>query len=558
MRRESDTDFNMYLKRKDKADMKKLISLLLALVMVFSLATVAFASEEGDGTDEGSGVTPSTSGAISTSGTGTININGVSVTKDEQGKYHPIAEYSVYQMFYLETFDTTKPNYPYKVNSDWSAFISTGGAGSSYFRIDENGYVAWIPNADGDSEDRSIRAAEVAKLALQYAADNNITPVHTIRITDTIAAESVNIEKMTASLSFANLDLGYYLIDSSLGALCGLTTTNPTVNMAAKNAPPTLVKQVQEDSLKGTGADWDKTNDASIGETVAFDTTITVHAGAQNYVLHDKMDKSLDFVGITSIKRHRGSETPYTLQTPGDFSLDSNPADGDTFEITFTPTFCNTLKTGDRIVIQYTATVNEKAVIGGTGNKNETWLNFGDNHQTTHDTTTTYVYGIDLVKTDSERNLLAGAKFRIYDALTGGNEIPVVAVKDNSDNVLYYRLAKKGETGVEIEVTEGKVRIVGFDSDTYYLEETVAPPTYNKLAARKEFTIDEKNLDATINTETGKVEIGTGVQVVNNSGTILPQTGATGTAMFIAFGMFVMLTTGVLLVTKKRMSMIEE
>lgn len=525
--------------------MKKLISLLLALMMVLSLATVAFAAD---------GDTPDPE-------TGTININSVSVEKDENGIYHPIAEYSIYKMFELESYDSERQNYSYRPLEEWVDFITGDGAGASYFKINANGYVEWI--SSGEGEDRSVRAAEVAKLALLYANSKNISPVKTVLKTGIINSENISTDlngKETTTLSFSDLDLGYYLIDSSLGALCGLTTTNPIVNMAAKNAPPTLVKQVQEDSLKGTGADWDKTNDASIGETVAFDTTITVHAGAQNYVLHDKMDESLDFLAITSIKRHRGAETPYTLQTPGDFSLDSNPTDGDTFEITFTPTFCNTLKTGDRIVIQYTATVNEKAFIGGTGNKNETWLNFGDNHQTTHDTTTTYVYGIDLVKTDSERNLLPGAKFRIYDALTGGNEIPVVAVMDTTDTnkVDHYRLAKTDETGVEIVVTGGKVRIVGFDSGTYYLEETEAPTSYNKLAARKEFIIDEQNLDATINAETGKVEIGTGVQVVNNTGSILPQTGATGTTMFIFFGMFVMLTTGVLLVTKKRMSMIEE
>ena len=44
----------------------------------------------------------------------------------------------------------------------------------------------------------------------------------------------------------------------------------------------------------------------------------------------------------------------------------------------------------------------------------------------------------------------------------------------------------------------------------------------------------------------------------NKTGTELPQTGARGTALFITFGMIVVLGAGVLLVTKKRMGMIQE
>ena len=73
---------------------------------------------------------------------------------------------------------------------------------------------------------------------------------------------------------------------------------------------------------------------------------------------------------------------------------------------------------------------------------------------------------------------------------------------------------------------------------------------------RQEFTIADKNLDSIFNGDI--YSTGSGVHVVNKSGTMLPETGAMGTTMFIAFGMFVMLGTGILLVTKKRMSMIEE
>ena len=105
-------------------------------------------------------------------------------------------------------------------------------------------------------------------------------------------------------------------------------------------------------------------------------------------------------------------------------------------------------------------------------------------------------------------------------------------------------------------VKDGKVRVVGFDNGTYYLEETEAPDGYNKLTARQKFIISDGNLDATFNGDV--YSTGSGVHVVNKTGSMLPETGAMGTMLFITFGMFVVLGTGVLLVTKKRMSMIED
>ena len=157
--------------------------------------------------------------------------------------------------------------------------------------------------------------------------------------------------------------------------------------------------------------------------------------------------------------------------------------------------------------------------------------------------------------------LLDGAKFRIYDAETGGNEIGVVVLTTDDDgNVTVYRRARpdeqeEGET-VDILVKDGKVRVVGLDNGTYYLEETVPPNGYNALTSRQKFIISDANLDATFND--GIFSSGSGVHVVNKTGSMLPETGAMGTTMFITFGMFTVLAAGVLLVTKKRMSMIQE
>lgn len=96
---------------------------------------------------------------------------------------------------------------------------------------------------------------------------------------------------------YCGLDLGCYLVDSSVGALCALTTTNPDGNITAKNKIPIVNKQVQEDS----DLEWYKNNTAGIGELVHFRATIDIHSGAENYVLHDEMDAGLAFHEVETI-----------------------------------------------------------------------------------------------------------------------------------------------------------------------------------------------------------------------------------------------------------------
>ena len=90
----------------------------------------------------------------------------------------------------------------------WSNFFN--GAGKDYVTI-TNGYVTWKASTD------DVTVANFAKLALEYAKNNNITGT-------SITATSEKVE-------FTGLNLGYYLVDSSLGALFGLNTTNPSAEI---------------------------------------------------------------------------------------------------------------------------------------------------------------------------------------------------------------------------------------------------------------------------------------------------------------------------------------
>ncbi len=504
--------------------MKRIISSALAVMLILCLSITAFAANEANGT---------------------ITINGISND----------TAYAVYQLLDLESYDKDSGAYSYTVNSAWAAFFATEDA-KQYVSIDDAGYVSWKA---GEAD--SVVAA-FAQKALAYAKANGITPVKTSENTGDMTVDG-GVGK------FTGLNLGWYLIDSSAGALCGLTTTNPNASVNAKNHTPTIDKQVQED-LTGM---WGDTNTADIGQIVNFMTIIHVAAGAENYVMHDVMSEHFTFVqdadnnrGVTSIKlvRSNGSETTLALGT--DYTVKTDGiGDTCTFEVVFSDALVATLKANDRILTYYNAMLNRYAEVGtDNGNPNESFLEYGEEHYTTHDKTETYTFSIDIIKTDSANKLIDGAEFRIYDAATGGNEIKVVPLmeSDNTTPVLdadgnqMYRRAREDEDGVAIKVTDGKITVIGFDNGVYYLEETVAPSGYNKLTARKEFTIADGNLDSVFND--GIYSTGSGVHVVNKTGSMLPETGATGTIIFITVGVLVVLVTGVILVTKKRMGMIQD
>jgi LPXTG-motif cell wall-anchored protein len=108
----------------------------------------------------------------------------------------------------------------------------------------------------------------------------------------------------------------------------------------------------------------------------------------------------------------------------------------------------------------------------------------------------------------------------------------------------------------------------GLDDGDYKLVETTVPEGYNKMADIV-FSISATHTEISDNPVlksldgglmgTGDVATGTiEKDIVNNSGTVLPETGAEGTFMLItASAMFVMVAC-VFMVTRKKMSIYED
>lgn len=458
---------------------------------------------------------------------GSNNNNGkITIKNAEVGK-----DYSVYEILKLESFNTDKGAFSYTIVSGWEDFVKTGD-GAKYFTVDSQGYVTWKSGVS--TSDDTIKT--LAKEALKYAETKSITAT----ASTTATAKTV---------TFTGLNLGYYVVDSSLGSICGLTTTKPSAEVNEKNGVPDIKKEVKENS---TGT-YGQTNDASINDTIEYNITITVGAGAQNYKLHDTLSDGLtlnDNSFKVTAKDVKG--TAITVNTT-DYTKLATPDKGDTFTITFTNEFVEKVGSNGTINVYYTAVLNENAVIAGNGNPNESSLDYGNKHNVEAVPTITYTYEFDLVKTTTSNEVLNGAKFKLYtkkDNTT--NYIDLVKVKEEN-GINYYRPAKNGETAVEIEA--GIAKISGLDSNTYYLDETVVPEGFNKLATDPSITLNNASNNATLD---GVKYLNGGIQVINYTGSELPSTGGMGTTMFVTIGSMLVLGFGLLLVTKLRMAKIAE
>lgn len=465
--------------------MKKLFAVLVALTLVLSMGVMAFADE-----------TP----------TGTITV------------YNTVENeiYTVYQMFdFVPVAGTDDKQGRYTVLDAWEEFLAVDA--NAYLAEDEGtGTIIWR------GEETAERKGELAKLAVAYAKAKGITGKEEKATGDTVV--------------FTGLELGYYAVDTTLGALCALSNTKNTADVKEKNSGGSLDKTVKE------GETWGDESDASIGDTVEYKVEITTGKGTVNYVMHDTMSAGLTF-DETSVVVKLGDKT-LEAGSDKDYVLNTECDDGCTFEIDFTDAFEADLEGEEIIVVTYSATLNEDAVIYDESNPNEAKLTYGNAQETKKDTVETYTYQFQLVKTDASDVLLPGATFKLYASKEGTDEIAVVKVSDG-----VYRVAVEGETGVAIEA--GYVTIQGLDSGVYYLEEITAPEGYNKVADRQSVTINKANNNATLENDTYKEG---GVQVINRTGSLLPETGGIGTTIFYVVGGLMMVAAVVFLVSKKRMA----
>ncbi len=499
---------------------RKLASLLLALVMVFALATTAFAQD-----------------VTHTDGPGSITISNAA--KGET--------YTIYKLF-----DAT-------VSEDNKSIAYTGEIPASlkpYFEADKNGYISATPAAkEGENMSKGLQTALK-------------TWTETVESTATATSDG-------AALHFTGLAYGYYVVTTSQGdQLISVDSTKPNADIVDKNrsTPSDLTK-----TATATGTDKSFSIGETVTYTVRFKTSNYDGAGKdakeiRSYTIVDTLPEFLKDVHVTSIivdndgdDKTTDDQKNVTAQFDKDKKIVIDWYDEDNGKFLY--------DNGATIPITYTAVVTDKAAIDGNGNTNKvtvTWTTKEGTEPGPDDKLETneiiYTYAIALKKVDNQGNALPGAVF----------QFPFyVESTPDKDGAYIYAGTNEGKdlTNQITTPKDGVIVVKGVKSGSYKITEVTAPDGYNKLTGS--VTVEAKKTGATsthttvyldengniTNTETEKdvkVDIAniaaTAVVVVNKAGTELPSTGGMGTTVFYVLGSVLVLGAVVLLVTKKRMS----
>ena len=373
------------------------------------------------------------------------------------------------------------------------------------------------------------------------------------------------VEAGSTTVDFTGLDYGYYLIESTMGALVTVDSTKPHADVIDKNSTSnSFDKQVKHDDSE----EWDEDDSisANIGDIVNFKVGFTglnyknkvvneetVAEKVVKYTIKDTLDPT-DWAAIDT------SSIKVTVNGT-ELADDAYEIEADTngFEITIPWVDDDGEFLYDSSVpveITYSATVLEDAAEedGSAVNKNNAELIWNDETEGEDDDTETTVYNMGFIKIDGATGAaLAGAEFALYS--DSGCTLPV-ALSGGTDGV--YKVAATGNN-VVVTPADGQVVIMGLKEGTYYLKETTAPDGYNLMAEVQEVVVGAINDEATNVTE---IKIGetdytannAKTEIKNNKGMELPSTGGKGTMMLITIGTMVAMGFAVLLITHKKMS----
>ena len=494
---------------------RKLASLLLALVMVFALATTAFAQD-----------------VTVTGGTGSITISNAA--KGET--------YTIYKLF-----DAT-------VNADGSSIAYTGTIPDSlkdYFSADANGYISATSAAkDGENMSEGLKTALKAWTATATAA--------------------ATAESDGSALNFKELAYGYYVVTTTQGdQVISVDSTMPNVTIVDKNSSTPK-------DLSKTASSNDVSIGDTVTYTVSFKTSNYYGAGTEakeivSYTIEDTLPEFLSNVTVTSIIVDNDGNNA----TAGDqFGVTAQFANKKIVidwydEVNNKFLYDN----GATVTITYTAVVTDKAAIDGNGNTNKvtvTWTTKGGDEpgpDKVETDETIFTYAIALKKVNNKGNALPGAVF----------EFPFYVKSTADANGAYIYAGTTAGAGLTNQITtpdSGVIVVKGVKSGSYEITEVTAPAGYNKLTApvtvqavktsstSTHTTVyldkDGNVVDVSAKEIEVKVDIdtiaATAVVVVNKAGTELPSTGGMGTTVFYVLGAVLVMGAVVLLVTKKRMS----
>ena len=466
----------------------------------------------------------------------------------------------------------------------------------------------------GSSFTDCTTAADVANALDGFSGDN--LKIVAELIAANLATVAGTSTYNTTNYTISGLDSGYYFIQSTTVPETGTHTEYmlkvvKSITVTPKDSDiPGVEKKVLEDEKYtqngGYGAGYNDVADYDIGDTVPFKLIGTIPDMAAYetyaYTFHDTMSAGLT-LDESSIQVYLTTAKDATLDTP--LTADDNYTvttsglgDGCSFEVAFTDlkTVPN-IGTNQYVIVTFNATLNENAEIGLDGNPNTVYLTFSNNPyddstgKTPDDKAIVFTYELDTTKVDGNNQTpLPNAQFVLFNeqktdvALIDAagkvdGWIPLTTIQAEAtaetitaEQLLAYSHAE-GSIILTSAETTGLFTVTGLDDDVYYLREIAAPALYNLLEDDVKVEIDATTtngqtwvdfsaasaltaLEVKVNDGAGAAgTLATGVvaiNVENNKGNTLPETGGIGTTLFYVIGGTLAVSAGILLVIRKR------
>lgn len=529
---------------------KKLISLALSFVMVFAMSMTAFAEE------------PS-------------QTKKYSITINEAADGHT---YEAYQIFKGDLYE--KDGQKTLSNITWGGGVNTTKEGF-------NTAVAVTKS------DETIDGSDPVKLAEALVGTDVAQWAQAVSGYLTNPAGSTNVyNTKEGKYVISNLEAGYYLVKDRDGSLSGNDTYTTFILEVVADAVaqpknpgvPTPDKGVKDknDSTGEADETYKKTADHDIGDKVEYELKATLPATVEKYdtyklVFNDLLSKGLTYdEGSAKVYLSNAPERKKMI-SPADYKLTLTPQanDENLLKIEFADVKTTGAINNSVITVEYTATLNEEANLGETGNMNTLTLEYSNNPNSTGngeneptgttppETAIVFTFEPVVNKIDSNKQPLAGAAFELHKWVKN---------EDNEEGT-WVKVAQKT---LNIDTT---FKFSGLDDGQYRLTETKTPDGYNSIepiyfvvvAKHDDFTqkltgltvnktndkwenLEEnvENKSFTVNMAAQENNIST--NVVNESGSILPSTGGIGTTIFYVVGAILVIGAGIILVARKRMS----
>lgn len=469
---------------------KKVFSMLLAVVMILGLSVTAFAAE-------------------------------IDITNAVKGE-----TYNAYKIF--------------DVTNDGDAYAYTMSS-SSPWKADIEGFKMTVAGVEKAVFTLTPSAADPTTLVVTWIDDFNtpdgaallaayLNGKLTGKTADGTATAAGNTAKITG------LDAGYYFVDSSLGAMCVLNTAADTQEIEEKNTVPGLVMKVLE---AGSGS-WVDKADIDVSAPVKYQLTVTVGTGVDgDYVITGTLPDGVTYKADSLIVE--GMTTPPTVTTNPDGS------------ISFTLPLATLQADADKsIVITYEATAS--GLTADTDYTSTASLAYkAQTFEDTAEVITFDIGGKDVIKkVDGSGNVLTGVSFQLSKTVNDGGTDKTLYAQVTGNALTGWTEDKTQATTLATDA-DGAIAVTGLDSGSYILTETATLSGYNLLNDTISVEIAaDGNVTYKLTSAAGAAA--GAITIVNTAGAELPSTGGIGTTIFYVVGSILVIGAAVLLVTKKRMS----